>query len=911
MSPSGPEPSHPGSSQRNASRWRSPDDESHGAPEANGPAWCNRAIVVEVRGRQGVVRRRVEKPFAIVGAHPKSDILLPDRSVGKRELYLHATDVGIFAIPLVSGAESATRAHGWIDPLQEIAVGRYSLKCELAPPVSSMRHDLPALDARNTFPEPRAQIVVSRSGRIITVKLLTRIITLVGRSAPCSLRIADESVSGAHCALFWDGKQLWVIDLISGNGTLLHKQPITSVPLQPKESVKIGAFRLTLKPFDANEESYHHDLRTDAEPVVTPIGVAMLEHAGLLLPDEDGADSDVGVNHVSSEAQPLESRRGNVDLGSVSNHRDEDERKRIEQGRHWDEQLASVIAEREKLHDQLTRLEQAQHEWAVEHDELTLLRQKLKGLERELCDKRSFRAADTERLDALQEQFEVESKATELLRNEVESLRAQLEAETAAHAATAALTEQLRHQHADDEVGFKSLADQLVTVSANFQLEQQGRAKDREQFAALLEQSVRDQQLVELLQSEVRLRVGELAQERERFQRENRELLQVKEQLTTSIAALNAAQEQWEAAQSESKLRRAELEQQAELRRVAKSESEERGSLCKELDELREFTESQASQIVEERDRRLESEKSLIASQAEVARLRADVDSMAEAAARREIELQLERSQTALHLEKVGLLQQQLAAVTEKVANKRARIEQLTAQAANDQERHLAMERRAIQLASELAAAQSLGQTLKTESDLHQAELARERERHDQENQKVKAAREQAELERKRGEELIARIEQLSRSLEAEELRVAELTSNLGSSESRLSDHAVESTGSDEFGERLLQRTESRSEPSTQLIDLSRTQAPLVAEHLVSRVPEVMGNLQRLGDIDRRRRRLFTVISSVVFLTIIGALGAALWIYRDKWIPAAAPPPAENSLLKSARGTSSPPRKTP
>jgi len=888
MSQSGPESSHSGGTQRSASRWRAPDDESHGSHEQHGPVWCDRAIIVEVRGRQGVVRRRIEKSYAIVGAHPKSDILLPDGSVGKRALYLHATDVGIFAIPLVSGPESATRAHGWLDPDQAIAVGRYSLKCELSPPASPLRHNLPALDARNTFPEPRAQIVVSRSGRIITVKMLTRIITLAGRAAPCSLRIADESVSGAHCALFWDGQQMWAIDLLSGNGTLLHKHPVACVALQPRESVKVGAFRLTLKPLDANEESSHHDPRAEDEPVVAPIGLAMLEHAGLLRPDAEG--------EIGEITEPVPDQQDESQLQEI-------ERQKMTQGRHWDEQLASVIAEREKLNDQLTRLEQAQHEWAVEHDELAELRQKLKGLERELSDEKSYRTADNQRLLVLKEQLESESKSAELLRDELESLRSRLEAESAASASKSQVVEQLQRQHSDDESGCRSLMDQLAAITAKFQLEQQGRAKDREQLAALLEQSVRDQQLVEILQSELRVRVGELSEERERIQRERNELLRVKELLATSTAALSAMQEQLNAVQNESAQLRAELAQESELRRAAKGESEGLAVLRQELGDLRQVADAQVSQIHDERDRRLATEKSLIASQAEVERLRAEVGSMKETASRRDAELQQERSQCALHVENAALLQQQLAAVTDKAAGKRARIEELTSQSTRDQERIAAAERRAIQLEAELAAAQINLQALSTEAELRQAELIRERKRHELENQQLKAAREQAELERRRGEELIARIEQLSRSLENEELRVAELSSNVESLNSKPSAQTVESINTDEAAGHTLAITESESSSSTSLIDLPRTQPPLVAEHLVPRVPEVMGNLQRLGDIDRRRRRLFAIVGTATFLTVITALGVVLWLYRDKWIPTAAPPPANNAPLKSTRSS--------
>ena len=226
------------------------------------------------------------RSYAIVGSHPLADVYIPPSMAAKREIYLHATDQGVFAMPLVSPRESRASRLGWIDDDQGTTIGQYHLLVTLDPPPARLPVEStvrpPALTERDRFPIPRGELLISASKRVVGVKRITRPITLIGRSDPSSLRIADNSISGTHTALFSDGKQLWAIDLLSGNGTLWHRSAITAHCLATRDSIKIGRFRLTLKPskqlFDSPDNSDLHN--TDASLSSDGSGSSAIEIPG-------------------------------------------------------------------------------------------------------------------------------------------------------------------------------------------------------------------------------------------------------------------------------------------------------------------------------------------------------------------------------------------------------------------------------------------------------------------------------------------------------------------------------------------------------------------------------------------------------------------------------------------------------
>ncbi len=70
---------------------------------------------------------------------------------------------------------------------------------------------------------------------------------IIGRVPDCDMMIADPGVSKQHCAVQWDGEQIWVRDLGSSNGTVLGQErlePQRSYPWAMGLELEIGPYSI-------------------------------------------------------------------------------------------------------------------------------------------------------------------------------------------------------------------------------------------------------------------------------------------------------------------------------------------------------------------------------------------------------------------------------------------------------------------------------------------------------------------------------------------------------------------------------------------------------------------------------------------------------------------------------------------
>ena len=161
--------------------------------------WCDRKLLVTVEGPEGRSSTTIEKPFARVGSHDASEVVLPDRRIGRRRLYFHATDSGIFCVNLAPSYFSEGTLRGWVRPEQELLLGPYRISARLAdedspPAVSGADWDAPG-SAEGPAPVVQATVNGREIGRLV----LTRRLTLLGRRRSCMMRLTSRSVSASHC----------------------------------------------------------------------------------------------------------------------------------------------------------------------------------------------------------------------------------------------------------------------------------------------------------------------------------------------------------------------------------------------------------------------------------------------------------------------------------------------------------------------------------------------------------------------------------------------------------------------------------------------------------------------------------------------------------------------------------------
>ena len=95
--------------------------------------WCEQGLEITVDGPEGRFCVKVEKPFARVGRHESSEVVLPNKRAPHRGLYLHATEAGIFYVRLASSSSKNDQgAQGWLAPGQILNVGPYQITVQLA-----------------------------------------------------------------------------------------------------------------------------------------------------------------------------------------------------------------------------------------------------------------------------------------------------------------------------------------------------------------------------------------------------------------------------------------------------------------------------------------------------------------------------------------------------------------------------------------------------------------------------------------------------------------------------------------------------------------------------------------------------------------------------------------------------------
>ncbi|MCX7410155.1 MAG: FHA domain-containing serine/threonine-protein kinase [Planctomycetales bacterium] len=70
---------------------------------------------------------------------------------------------------------------------------------------------------------------------------LTQNRVTIGRNDNCTIQLNDQSISGRHCEIHFDGTRWWITDLGSRNGTRVNGVPIKQRPLKPGDEITIGS----------------------------------------------------------------------------------------------------------------------------------------------------------------------------------------------------------------------------------------------------------------------------------------------------------------------------------------------------------------------------------------------------------------------------------------------------------------------------------------------------------------------------------------------------------------------------------------------------------------------------------------------------------------------------------------------
>jgi pSer/pThr/pTyr-binding forkhead associated (FHA) protein len=222
----------------------------------NGPL----ELVVNQPGEAGRGRRCLfDQPFLLVGRDRRADLRLEETPVGRRHAYLQVIAGQLFCVDLDSRTgthwEDGPRSSGWLAPGRVVRIGPFEIHrvraggrdgegtaVGPAPDWSPTETRLPGPPAG-----PRAIVVFSRRGRTEARCRLTRVLTLIGRSSACRLRLSSPEVSRHHCALLRTPSGVWAIDLQGRGGIRVGGKPVPWARLADGDRLEVGNFVLRLR----------------------------------------------------------------------------------------------------------------------------------------------------------------------------------------------------------------------------------------------------------------------------------------------------------------------------------------------------------------------------------------------------------------------------------------------------------------------------------------------------------------------------------------------------------------------------------------------------------------------------------------------------------------------------------------
>jgi pSer/pThr/pTyr-binding forkhead associated (FHA) protein len=221
-------------------------------------------------GGQAGERLVLAQPFALIGRDPRNDLCLDADGISNRHVYLQVIAGRLFFLDLDSriGCLRAQRdgtpcnpphSWGWLEAEQVLRIEPFAVRLSLTEPglapadlsfghaIRSL-HDWSALETRTAYDpsSPRVVLEFTNDARVPGHCRLNRSLTLVGRLPGCKLQLPDASVSRYHCSLVHTAQGVWVVDLLSRQGTIVNGEPVRWAPLEDGASLRVGCYQIRL-----------------------------------------------------------------------------------------------------------------------------------------------------------------------------------------------------------------------------------------------------------------------------------------------------------------------------------------------------------------------------------------------------------------------------------------------------------------------------------------------------------------------------------------------------------------------------------------------------------------------------------------------------------------------------------------
>lgn len=237
-------------------------------------------LTVENRGLSAM-RWSAPQPFALIGRDPTADLTLDHPRVDGYHAFLQVIEGAVYWVDL--GSQTGTRGEngmarsGWLDHPHGIGIGPYVIKrasgdrAGTAAPVDlvlaappAVRPDPFASRPPDSDDLPRVFLEFRRDAAKPIRWRMRHILTLVGTSPQCKVRLAAPGVEPFHCSLLRTNAGVWVVNLLGQRGLTLNGASIRAARLEDGDELKIGDI-LVRALFKAPEAAEGENGSTDSE----------------------------------------------------------------------------------------------------------------------------------------------------------------------------------------------------------------------------------------------------------------------------------------------------------------------------------------------------------------------------------------------------------------------------------------------------------------------------------------------------------------------------------------------------------------------------------------------------------------------------------------------------------------------
>jgi pSer/pThr/pTyr-binding forkhead associated (FHA) protein len=212
-------------------------------------------LMVKNRG-QTAMRWSAPQPFALIGSDPAADVSLDHPRVDGRHAYLQVIEGGVYWVDLGSQGgtrwEHGTARSGWLNPPHGIGIGPYvvQLAAEDREAVDSTRRRAVRPDPFASRPQdsddlPHVVLEFRRDSAKPIRWRMRHILTMVGNSSLCKVRLAAPGVSPFHCSLLRTAAGVWVVNL-GHEGVTVNGSRIRAARLDDGDELEIGEVLIRL-----------------------------------------------------------------------------------------------------------------------------------------------------------------------------------------------------------------------------------------------------------------------------------------------------------------------------------------------------------------------------------------------------------------------------------------------------------------------------------------------------------------------------------------------------------------------------------------------------------------------------------------------------------------------------------------